>query len=208
MSETVLPLRISKPSEGEDCYPGTFSGLLDYLQGQSTVPLGEVEFVNVGSSEPPNAQRDVPWFRYTAAGEWLGVYAFQDGQWRKASTFPLRSLVLVSGASAAWNNGDGGWWVADGQNGTPDTRKLWIYENAYEAEVMDLRVRRWEKFIEELESETGTICAAPGSATAPDIATALCNALSALSTFDAAEPLPTPTGSEKFFYICYLGRYT
>lgn len=82
MSINAYITSISPPPDVE--LPDTYPELLALLRSHLGVGgLASILGVNVGPSEPPEADRDKPWMKLTSAGVILGWYGWTGSSWTK-----------------------------------------------------------------------------------------------------------------------------
>lgn len=113
------------------CIPGNAQALVNLVAGNVTATFQNSQFAlwNFGSNTPDPSLQDRPWQRTTADGKPLGVYVFYNGKWvKQGPPVGTVSLYLGTGPSGPSFDSTGkgipgtdgeGWFVMNGQNGTP-----------------------------------------------------------------------------------------
>tara|TARA_R110002020_G_scaffold21318_1_gene72209 strand:- start:193 stop:642 length:450 start_codon:yes stop_codon:yes gene_type:complete len=75
--------------------------LLDLIPANVVASFGgdTDALVIVGHQTPDSDSRDLPWFRFTSTGNWVGVYIFMGGDWVLAPSLPLGTIIAVADLS-------------------------------------------------------------------------------------------------------------
>jgi hypothetical protein len=105
--------------------------LLDLVVSYLTVQFTEnVKVPNYGADTPPPDRQDRPWNRTDINGRPIGTWIFYNGTWVKDWGVPVGMIAVCNdlvplaldptgkATSSAWM----GWFLCNGQNGTPDMR--------------------------------------------------------------------------------------
>lgn len=97
----------------------TVQAILDLLPTKLRVSLEDTEiFVNTGSNTPPVENRQRPWFRFAANGDFIGVYIYMAGDWELAPSLPIGSLIRLRDIDTT--NLPAGFVLANGSNNSVD----------------------------------------------------------------------------------------
>lgn len=134
MSEPIILSPITPP-EGT-CIPGNAQelALFNATYLQATFNAGQFSLFAYGKNEPDANQRNRPWIRLDANGNYIGIYTFVNGAWRRGGTYPIGFIGSYSGPASAFDGtGKGiagtsteGWSICNSNNGTPDLRDRFI----------------------------------------------------------------------------------
>tara|TARA_R110002020_G_scaffold164014_2_gene350324 strand:- start:1995 stop:2435 length:441 start_codon:yes stop_codon:yes gene_type:complete len=118
MSQNIK-LQVSQLTPSENLFEDPQS-LLNLIPTTVLATLGTdtERFIIVGHETPGADNRDIPWFRFTSTGDWMGMYIFIRGGWELAPSLPLGTILLV--ANLDTNAIPFGFALANGTSGSAD----------------------------------------------------------------------------------------
>jgi hypothetical protein len=118
MSQNIK-LQVSKLTPSENLFEDP-QALLDLIPTAVLATLGTdtERFIIVGHETPGADNRDIPWFRFTSTGDWMGTYIFIRGGWELAPSLPLGTILLK--ANLHTEDIPLGFSLANGTGGTSD----------------------------------------------------------------------------------------
>jgi hypothetical protein len=109
--------------------------LLDLVASYITVQFTEkVKIPNYGHDTPPPDRQDRPWIRTDAQGKPMGTWIYHNGSWIRDWGLPIGMIAICDdlvplaldptgkATASAWM----GWFLCNGQNGTPDMRDRFV----------------------------------------------------------------------------------
>lgn len=118
MSQNIK-LQVSQLTPSENLFEDP-QALLNLIPTAVLATLGtdSERFIMVGHETPGADNRDIPWFRFTSTGDWMGTYIFIRGGWELAPSLPVGAILLM--ANLDTDDLPFGFTLANGASGAAD----------------------------------------------------------------------------------------